>query len=316
MAKDTNMKEYSRMRREFYNSYKTKIVPVVQQYENKRKIRLIFAIISAALCCIIGGWLLYLGHVNGGILDKSNEGLIKTGIFMFCLAFIVWALIKKSFEHSIKEKIMPTVCQCFGNMSWSHSEYYEGKTFSTSGVIPNYSSDSYDDIFEGSYKDVNIEIVESDFTIGSGKNRRTVFDGVIVKLKMNKKFVSHTVIKPDSLFHASVLPNLKRTELEDPEFNKKFDVFTNDPIDARYLITPTFMERLKNLKTAFKANKVSCAFFNDYLIIALSTQKDLFSLCSLVKKIDDKQQYLEMYEEIVSIIKLIDHFKLNEKIGL
>lgn len=76
------------------------------------------------------------------------------------------------------------------------------------------------------------------------------------------------------------------------------------------------MERLKSMKTAFSASDVSCAFYGELLIIALSTNKDLFSICSLVKPIDDQKQYFQMYEEIVSIIKLIDHFKMYQKIGM
>ena len=76
------------------------------------------------------------------------------------------------------------------------------------------------------------------------------------------------------------------------------------------------MERLNAMKVAFKANKISCAFYEKYLLVGLSTKKDLFSICSLFKKIDDPKQFFTMFEEILSIIKLIDHFKLNQKIGL
>ena len=223
---------------------------------------------------------------------------------------------KKSFENKIKEKIMTTVCSCFGDMEWSDGWYVGGELFLDSCVVPKFSHEEYDDIFEDSYKDVSIEIVEPEYDIGSGKNRRTVFNGVIVKLGMNKSFTGHTVIKPNSLIHSSPSKELHFTELEDIEFNKKFDVFTNDEVDARYLITPSFMERLKNMKTAFRASSVSCAFFGKFLIVALKTNKDIFSICSLIKPIDDREQYFRMYEEIVSIIKLIDHFKLNQKIGL
>jgi hypothetical protein len=133
---------------------------------------------------------------------------------------------------------------------------------------------------------------------------------------MNKDFSSHTIISPDDIFHKSPIQGLKHTVLEDIEFEKRFDVFTNDEVDARYLITPTFMERLKAMKTAFKADKIQCAFYGNLLLVALSTSKDLFSLCSLVKPMDDAQQYFQMYEEMVSIVKLIDHFKLDQKIGL
>ena len=211
---------------------------------------------------------------------------------------------------------MPTVCRCFGDMKWSQGSYSESTVFSTSYVIPNFTSAEYDDIFKGSYNDVNIEIVESEYIKGSGKYQSTVFDGVIIKLDMNKPFKGNTIIKPSGLIHTSPSSSLHRTELEDVEFNKQFDVYTNDDVEARYLITPSFMERLKNVKTAFSASSVSCAFYLKYLIVALPTSKDLFSICSLVKSIDDNKQYFQMYEEIVSIIKLIDHFKLNQKIGL
>jgi len=313
MAEET--KSYSQMRKEFYEKYTNKIAPIIQRHENERKNKLRLAIILSTLAFIVASALLFLAFTHGG-LSKDNEGIFKLACMIYALSYFAWFWIKKSFENSIKERIMPTVCSCFGNMKWKQGEYSGGEVFLESYVVPKFTSEEYDDIFNGSYRDVNIEIVEPEYDIGSGKNRRTVFNGVIVKLDMNKPFTSHTVIKPNSLIHTSPSSDLKHTELEDVEFNKKFDVFTNDEVDARYLITPSFMERLKNMKTAFNANSVSCAFFGNLLIIALPTNKDLFSICSLVKPIDDINQYFQMYNEIVSIIKLIDHFKLNQKIGM
>ena len=116
--------------------------------------------------------------------------------------------------------------------------------------------------------------------------------------------------------HASPAANLKHTTLEDVVFEKKFDVFTDDEVEARYLITPSFMERLNNMKTAFSADRVSCAFYDKYLLVGLHTSKDLFSICSLKEPVNDGKQFFTMFEEILSIIKLIDHFKLNQKNGL
>lgn len=310
------VKSYSQMRREFYEKYTNKIIPLVQRHENARKKKLMLAIVLSSLLFLCASLLLYLAYTEGGIFNKSNEGVVKLAIMVYSLSYFSWFWIKKSFENSIKEKIMPTVCSCFGNMEWSHDHYSGGEVFSASGVVPSFTSEEYDDIFEGTFRDVNIEIIEPEYVRGSGKHRQTVFNGVIIKLDMNKPFTSHTVIKPNGLMHLSPLPELRFTELEDVEFNKKFDVYTNDEVDARYLITPSFMERLKKMETAFKASNVSCAFYGDLLIVALSTNKDIFSICSLAKPIDDSKQYFQMYEEIASIIKLIDHFKLNQKIGL
>ena len=161
-----------------------------------------------------------------------------------------------------------------------------------------------------------MDIVEAEYTKGRGRNKTTIFEGVIVKLSMNKDFKGHTVIKADSIFHTSPSSALRHTTLEDVVFENKYDVFTDDEVEARYLITPSFMERMNNVKMAFEATGITCAFYRNKLILTIPTCRDLFSLCSLVKPIDDTRQYFQMYEEIISIIKLIDHFKLDQKIGL
>ena len=309
-------KTYSQMRKEFYENYQKKIVPKVRIYDDERKNKNIFSIIIIIICTIISGLILYYIRISG-MSDDAAEALGNLAFIIFVGGIGIRFGMKKSFENTIKEKIMPIVCPCFGDMSWSHSLYNDKEYIKASKVIPEYTSSLFDDIFIGSYKNVPYHIIESEYEIGSGKNRKVVFNGVIVRIDMNKNFGGHTVIRPDNLLHiADGVGHLKRTTLEDVVFEKKFDVYTDDEVEARYLITPSFMERLNNMKTAFKADKVSCAFHESHLFVALHTRKDLFSLCSLTKPIDDSRQYFEMYEEMVSIVKLIDHFKLEQKIGL
>lgn len=308
-------KTYPQMRREFYEKYQKKIVPRVKMFDNNRKIQLFWAVVSSSLLSILGClciFSIFYYHLSG----DSLEGALKSVAFFFSAAWLAWFTIKKSFEKNIKSKIMPTVCSCFDDLTWNEGEYYGDNIFIDSCAVPEFTSSTYDDIFNGSYKNVSMDIVEAEYTRGSGKNKTTVFNGVIIKLAMNKTFKGHTVITPDRLFRLAPAWNLIHTTLEDPVFEKKFDVYTDDEVEARYLITPSFMERINNIKMAFKADSIRSVFYQGYLILALSTNKDLFSICSLIKPIDDGQQYFQMYEEIISIIKLIDHFKLDQKTGL
>lgn len=298
---------YYEIRKEFYKKYRTKLVPLLTMFEKERKQRLLCAILSVILLVTIGIAI---------ILHAPDKDSREAGAFAIALAIVAWSKIKKSFENKIKYKIMPAVCNCFGNIKWSQGTYNKDDIFIDSNLIPSWTSAYYDDIFNGSFKDVKFEIVEARYTVGYGKNRRTIFDGVIVKLDMNKSFNGNTVIIPDSIMHISPSSRLRHTVLEDPVFEKKFDVFTDDEVEARYLITPSFMERLKNMKTAFFADQVRCAFYRNKILIALNTNRDLFSLCSLTEPIASEQQYFQLYEEITSILKLIDHFKLDQKIGL
>jgi hypothetical protein len=312
-------KSFSQMRKDFHNKYETKIVPKIKHLDNKRKLRLFFAVLGSSVLFLLGVWLILCTKFDLDISadPDATSSLVKMALFLFFVSFLYWSIIKKGFENNIKKRVMPIVCSCFDDLRWSNGDYnLNEKIFAHSYLIPDFSSSSYDDIFNGKYKDVKFEVIESEFIRGFGKNRTTVFKGVIIKLDMNKRFTGHTVIKPVSLLHLSPGKELRHTVLEDVKFEKKFDVFTDDEVDARYLITPSFMERLYNMKVAFSADNVSCSFYGNILLLALHSNKDLFSLCSLLKPIDDSKQYFKMYEEIVSIIKLIDHFKLDQKIGL
>ena len=51
---------------------------------------------------------------------------------------------------------------------------------------------------------------------------------------------------------------------------------------------------------------VNCVYFyKDKFIIAMDVRRDMFKLGSILKKADDERQYFQMYEEIISIIKLL-----------
>ena len=109
---------------------------------------------------------------------------------------------------------------------------------------------------------------------------------------------------------------LKKTELEDIEFEKKYNVQTTDEIEARYLLTPSFMERLKNIQTAFKTNNIKCAFSNESIILAISTNKNIFEIGNLLTPLDDAKTLDIFFNELTSLLILIDYFKLNEHTGL
>ena len=306
----TEEKTYSQMRKEFQEAFFKKISPGLSKYESERLRQFGYtrAVKIAALIIIL---------VLVFLTKQIDIGLI---LFICCIAGAVCFGLKKNFENEIKQKIMPYVCKCLGDLKWKYAQCSFEQLLCKSGIIDRYNRVSYDDSFTGIYKDINYEICETSFyyKTGTGKNSstRTVFKGVMIKLDMNKSFTGNTVIRPDTLKHASPAANLKHTTLEDVVFEKKFDVFTDDEVEARYLITPSFMERLNNMKTAFSADRVSCAFYDKYLLVGLHTSKDLFSICSLKEPVNDGKQFFTMFEEILSIIKLIDHFKLNQKIGL
>lgn len=110
---------------------------------------------------------------------------------------------------------------------------------------------------------------------------------------------------------------MMRMKLEDSDFNKKYIVTTEDQIEGRYLITTGFMDRFKNLQTAFGTKNVKCAFFDNKIMFALHTNKDFFELSGgLFHSLKHPKRVKSFYEETTAIYDIIDYFKLDEKTGL
>ncbi|MBQ7450342.1 DUF3137 domain-containing protein, partial [bacterium] len=115
------------------------------------------------------------------------------------------------------------------------------------------------------------------------------------------------------LFVDKTKEKFQKVVLEDLDFNKIFNVYSSDQVEARYLVTTSFMERFKNLQDNFGAKVVKCSFYdNNKLMIAISTNKDLFEIGCLYKSFYDKTYLKQFYKELSSIYFLIDYFKLDE----
>ena len=133
-------------------------------------------------------------------------------------------------------------------------------------------------------------------TDGKTTTYHTFFDGVFMIADFNKDFkYSHWVL-PDSAEAAfgQVVGNFLQklhlpgrghmTRMEDPAFEKKFVVYTEDDVEARYILTPKLMHTMLKLSERFRkgASKIGFAFMNSnvYIAIPIEGGRDLFEMPS------------------------------------
>jgi hypothetical protein len=117
---------------------------------------------------------------------------------------------------------------------------------------------------------------------------RTVFDGLFFVADFNKSFRGQTLVLPDTAERtlgsfgrafqslASRGAGMQLVELECPEFERAFVVRTTDPVEARYLLSPSLMQRIR----AFHDNtgsKLRIGFLRGRVYVALPMEGDLFS---------------------------------------
>ena len=108
----------------------------------------------------------------------------------------------------------------------------------------------------------------------------------------------------------------KKVNLEDINIGKQYYVQAANQVDARYILTPVFIEKINNLKKLFNAKRMWCSFEGYRMTMAFETKQDLFEIGNLNIPTTDPRQAEQFFNEVIAITDIIDHFKLYEKTGL
>ena len=297
------------IKKDYDNTVKNVIIPKLSKYkQNHKRICTTYCLIS--LIILIAAFICY-----------KNEMQTVSYICMSILSLstILIQKITKNREKQIKQTIMPKLMQPIPGFYWQLTPTITADEIHKCKIIPftKIASKIYDDCLLGKYKDTEIEICECRYVF----EYITDFSGAFIKIRTNKKFQGLTVIRPKSTnkiqsYADMKLADIEEVSLEDIEFNKDNIVYSTNQIEARYLITTAFIERFKTLKNVFNTQYAYCSFYNDSIYIALETYKDLFELFKMGCSLDNTEQFDILFEEFASILALVDHFKLDQKLGL
>ena len=240
----------------------------------------------------------------------------------------------RKYAANVKAEVFPEIFRFFGkDYFYSEDSLLKMELLDVSGIIPSHDSSYLEDYVKGNYKDVNLELTEAKLTQtqGSGKNRRTVtvFNGIFVLLEMNKNFSGKTIVKKDigkignwftkklgkKLFSKTI--DLENVKLEDPVFEKKFEVYSTDQVEARYLLTTSFMERLLELSSLFsKQGVIQCSFYINKLLLMIPSDKNRFEVGSVFQPATFVDDINHILKEMATIFQIIDILKLEQKTGL
>ena len=260
-------------------------------------------------------------ELNRDIVAFTTLILVSIGVAapFFWIFSPIW-----SYEENIKKEIFPNVLNFFGDFKYHIETKKSVKEYYATELIPKHDTEIAEDHITGTYKDIKVDLFETKLSKDSDENSsttlNTVFDGIIVELSMNKSFSGKTVIKKDigtvGNWFINKSTSLKKVKLEDPNFEKMFEVYSDDQVEARYLLTVTFIERLKELVENFGGKSIQCCFYNNKLLMMIPIEKDMFEPGSIYEAEDFIDDSKSLLKELSLIFNIIDTLKLNMKINL
>ena len=203
-------------------------------------------------------------------------------------------------------------------------EFHACKTY---GLVPSYDRDSFEDRWFGQIEGHGFELYESHLEErrGSGKNRRwvTVFRGAIVNMEFGRPFHSTTLLqragkhkkwfglggRKDSVNFGG--HRLDYVDQVHPAFDDVFELWSDDQVEARVLVHPSYVEHLLALEKAFRGEAVRALFSRGSVVIAVQSG-NLFESGSL-SAFGDEQRVAEAAAQFGSLAELALAINQNER---
>lgn len=300
-------------------------------------------------------WLL-LGVISGVILGVNSAipeqiliSIVITSIILYVIFGIYKTKLLKNYKKVVKPVILEPILSIFGELKVVNKPLLSLKEIKSTGLYYDAQNKKDDDNIYGTYKGTDIAIVETTLshieTTGNSndddRNEIIDFNGLILKIKMNKQFEGITVgeqitsinnyikIKNgklcvdifDQYTRNKVTKKLEKINLEDPEFNQNYNVYSDSQVEARYLLSPTFMEKIKNIQSVFLVASVNFAFKENTIYLFLNgsafaeytnrrNDHDFFEVGDINDTLTNKNIYLKLFKELISIFLLVDYLKL------
>lgn len=100
--------------------------------------------------------------------------------------------------------------------------------------------------------------------------------------------------------------------MDNPNFEKEFVIYSNDQIEARYILTHSLMESILDFKKKTNHN-LSISFVQKNIYLAIDYGKDLFEP-SVFKSLLNDEITKEYINTLVLAVSIVKELNLNKKL--
>jgi hypothetical protein len=277
------------------------IAPALQPYEAERR-RLIRGFWRTV---ILGGMVGVAVAAVIAIVSRDVEGLFDVVLMIGgAVAALAWLPLSR-FEKRCKTEALTALA---GALKLDYRcDGFEAPNVGVLrdlGLLERWDGATYEDLWTGHLRGSAFTLYEARQTRGSGKNKRTTFSGQIIRIAFPKRFLGTTVVNRDQVRRWKK-EGFEKVGLESSEFERIFEVYGTDQVEARFLVHPFFMERLIGVEAATRGRNVRCAFLEGDLLIAIEGG-NLFEVVEVFKTVPDREKTRQGVTQLTEIVGLID----------
>jgi len=314
----------------FEEYYEKEMLPVLEALEERRR-RAWAGFWKAAL---VGGVVALAGFGAAAAVQTplpAVGGAVLGGL----VALIASAVLFNGLKEDVKRQVIGALAQFVDpSLTYEPEGHISESQFSGSGLFRR-DIDRYrgEDLVSGkigatalAFSEVHAEhrTTHTDSKGRTTTSWSTIFRGLFVVADFNKELRGRTLVMPDvaeKLFGrlgqslqglAAAFQRGDLAKLEDPRFEREFVVYADDQVEARYVLTPSLMERLVEFKQ--KAGRpVYFSFLGPNVNIAIETGRNMFEP-PLSRSLLDSAMLLENLRDLEFAAGIVRDLDLNTRI--
>lgn len=246
-------------------------------------------------------------------------------VFSIIITLIVKSIVNgkdiETFNKNYKNIfVLKALKNNFDDIVYSPDKGFAERYVDEVGMLDTGDRYHSNDFISGAYKGIKFE--QADVHIEEkheekdedGRTRtvwETLFRGRLMVFDFNKRFKANIQVS-SRYFDAESLPwgkKFTRVKMEDLEFNKNFCVYAQSEHEAFYILTPHFMEKLKEVTNKLNCGVMFC-FVDNRLHIAIDNNEDSFE-CNVFKVINEQEIEANIIKDIKVITDFVDELSLD-----
>lgn len=311
---------------ELIDFYYQDLAPALRELEKEREAvasRLkIVAVVLILVACGILFWIYSAGMLTADV----TAGVAFGGVALYTVAY---KILTRNYVHRFKDKIIHRLIGFIGGgLSYTKEAHVQKATFLESQIFARLPDRfSGNDYVSGTIGKTRLEFsdLHAEYKTTDSRGRthwHTIFKGLFFAADFNKHFHGITVILPDTAEKllgvlGSWLQSLgngrcELVKMDDPEFEKYFVVYGSDQIEARYILSPSLMERIVDFKKK-TGHPLYISFVGSKIFVAIGYDKDLFEPVVFSSLLDLKQ-VMRYLDDLQLAIGIVEDLNLNARI--
>ena len=284
--------------------YDSEIAPFLRDHEANR-----IAAVKRSIIVVAVATPLVLAMVLLGPFGNANLHVAAlTGFSAVALA----SFFLNKARNQIAAGLLERIC---GFLGFTYKQELSRPAFAFEldrmKLFPSYNREEWEDEVIGERHGARFVLCEAKLKkVTQGKNRRvkTVFHGQLLVVDYPKEFLGETIIRRDAgMLNRLMKPGkeYQNVGLVSSKFEKAFEAWSTDQVEARELLDPLVLERFEELERLFDGVKFRAAFSKGKLFVVLESG-DKLNMGSMFQSLEQPARVELIMKEFDLIFDLID----------